>query len=143
METTCQDAVFGTMIYKYGWLKSGTVSLFGKEWPISVDAAAYSGEKITPEQRDSYQKFVNDRAGLLKTAEQQLKKYIKDNLEELREMNPDVNADKMVDMVEPRTLLFQQDGTAVLLLECIWDEENGIAVELLPDSRVGAQELFL
>ena len=46
METTCQDAVFGTMTYKYGWLKSGTVSLFGKEWPISVDAAAYSGENF-------------------------------------------------------------------------------------------------
>lgn len=143
METTCHDAVFGTMTYKHSWVKPGTLLLFGKEWKISVDAAAYSGKQITSEQRDSYRKFVDDEAKLLKTAEQQLKKYVKENLEELREMNPDINADKVADMVEPRTLLFKQNGTAVLLLECIWDEENGIAVELLPDSRIGAQELFL
>lgn len=143
MGVTCQDAVFGAMTYKHSWAKPGTLLLFGKEWPVSIKAAAYRGDKITQEQRDSYRKFVNDRVELLKTAERQLENYVKENLEELQEMNPDVKADKMVDMVEPRTLLFKQNGTAVLLLECIWDEENGIAVELLPDGRVGAQELFL
>lgn len=46
-------------------------------------------------------------------------------------------------MVTPRTLLFQRNGNVVLLLDCVWDAEHGIAVQLMPDVTVGSQDVFL
>jgi hypothetical protein len=45
--------------------------------------------------------------------------------------------------VTPKTLLFKQDGTTLLLLECDWDIDNGVAVKLSPEVAVGGQDLFL
>ena len=46
-------------------------------------------------------------------------------------------------VVTPKTLLIKQDGTVILLLECEWNEEDGIAVELIPELSAGSQDLFL
>ena len=143
MEKKCQDAVFGTMTYKHGWWKKETMMLLEKEWPITISAAAYREEPITQEERSSYQNFMEHTAQLTETAEQQLKEYVHENLAELKEYDPNVDVDRLADCVTPKTLLFQQDGTTLLLLECTWDIENGIAVKLLPEIAIGAQDLFL
>ena len=79
----------------------------------------------------------------MKIAEQQLKEYVCENLVELKEYDPNIDAESLENYVTPKTLLFQQDGTTLLLLECTWDDENGIAVKLLPEIAIGAQDLFL
>ena len=132
MEKKCQDAVFGTMTYKHGWRKKETLTLFEKEWPVTISAAAYREEPITQEEKSSYQNFVEHTTKLMKIAEQQLKEY-----------DPNSEAESLENYVTPKTLLFQQDGTTLLLLECTWDDENGIAVKLLPEIAIGAQDLFL
>lgn len=40
MEATCKDIVFGEMSYKHRWYKQQTISMFGKEWTITVAAKA-------------------------------------------------------------------------------------------------------
>ena len=72
-----------------------------------------------------------------------MKEYVHENLAELKEYDPNVDADRLENYVTPKTLLFQQDGTTLLLLECTWDIENGIAIKLLPEVAIGAQDLFL
>lgn len=143
MEKKCQDAVFGTMTYKHGWWKKETMTLFEKARPITISAAAYCEEPITQEERTSYQNFMAHIDQLTKTAERELKEYVHENLAELKEYDPNVDADRLENYVTPKTLLFQQDGTTLLLLECTWDIENGIAIKLLPEVAIGAQDLFL
>lgn len=143
MKIVCQDTAFGTMTYNHEWEKNDTIMLFGKEWPVTIAAAAYQGESITQEERKSYQNFDKTKTDRMSVVEQKMNIYVSEHLAELKELNPNVKADNLAELVTPRTLLFQQDGTAVLLLDCTWDEEGGIAVELFPDVMVGAQELFL
>lgn len=143
METICHDAVFGTMTYKHRWMKKETLTLLGKEWTITVAAEAYLKEPITQEERNSYQNFMENMASMTAKVEQQLRMYVSENLTELREDDPNVEIDKLEECVTPKTLLFEQDGTTLLLLECTWDIENGIAVKLLPEIAIGAQDLFL
>lgn len=54
-----------------------------------------------------------------------------------------VDDDELRDEVTPKTLPITQDGMVVLLLECKWDAEHGIGVELLPKVTVGSQDSFL
>ena len=46
-------------------------------------------------------------------------------------------------VVTPKTILFKQDGMAVLLLDCVWDAENGVGVKFIPEVSIGIQDLFL
>lgn len=50
---------------------------------------------------------------------------------------------ELAQMVTPKTLLFKQDGTTLMLLDCVWDEEGGIAVKLAPQVAIGPQDIFL
>ena len=52
-------------------------------------------------------------------------------------------ASDLAAIVKPRTLLFKQDGTALVLLDCPWDEEHGLAVQLIPEFAIGSQDVFL
>ena len=46
-------------------------------------------------------------------------------------------------ILTPRTLLFAQDDTTVMLFDCAWDIENGIAVRISPEMKVGSPDCFL
>ena len=45
-------------------------------------------------------------------------------------------------VVKPKTLLFRQDGTAIMLLDFVLDEEHGIGIDLA-SLEIGSQDLFL
>lgn len=147
MEATCNDAVFGEMTYKHRWYKQQNISMFGKYWNITVSAKAYSGKPITEAEKNAYKNFVTNEAEMVTIIGEQLKQYVNGNLQELatywmgaRNVNQVV---ELAQMVTPKTLLFKQDGTTIMLLDCVWDEDNGIAVKLAPEVAVGSQDIFL
>ena len=147
MESTCNDVVFGEMSYKHRWYKQQKISIFGKEWDIAVAAKAYSGKPITEAEQNAYKYFEENESKMVTVIGNQLKQYVNDNLQELatywmgaRSVNQIV---ELAQMVTPKTLLFKQDGTTVMLLDCLWDEDSGIAVKLAPEVAVGSQDIFL
>lgn len=46
-------------------------------------------------------------------------------------------------VVTPKTLLCQLDGSVVLLLDCLWDEEMGLGIQLYPHIEIADQDSFL
>ena len=147
MEVTCNDAVFGEMSYKHRWYKQDKISLFGTEWAISTVAKAYSGKPITDQQRDSYNRFTKQATTIAAHAAALIIEYINSNCEELsltwagaRMVN---RAEDLPGIVQPTSLLFKQDGTTLILFNCAWDEEHGLAVQVFPDYEIGCQDVFL
>ena len=147
METLCNDVVFGVMQYKHRWIKKQTISAFGKVWEVTVAAKAYSGKPITKEQQEAYKKFSENESAEIATIEQTILAYVNDNIKELsiewigaRKISSTTD---LAQVVTPKTILFKQDGTTIMLLECVWDIEAGLAVKLYPEIEIGSQDLFL
>ena len=147
MDMKCNDAIFGEMTYKHRWVKSEQENFFGKDYILQIAAKAYSGKPITEEQRETYKKYLDEKEWVKGILADQLINYINENVQELAEYWIGARKiDKVEDLsnvVEPRTLLIKQDGTMLFLLECAWDIENGVAVEIYPEVVVVSQDLFL
>lgn len=145
----CNNKVFGIMKYDYEWEKVDIdeIKLFGKEYNITIIAEAFPGEEISKEQEESYLKFKENEKSYIETIENELKKYVNENLEDLATYwvgaRKIINITDLAKVVEPKSILFQQDGTIVFLAECEWDIENGIAVKLYPEVEVGPQDVFI
>lgn len=141
------NSVFGLMEYDFQWEKTEKISIFKKEYDIIISAEAYSEENISKKQEESYLKFKENEKFYMETIENKLKEYINENLEDLvtywvgaRKI---INTSDLAKVVEPKSILFQQDGTILFLAECEWDIENGIAVKLYPEIEVGPQDIFI
>lgn len=147
MDATCKDTAFGEMSYKHRWFKKQTIVMFGEEWNITVEAKAYSGKTITEEQQKAYLNFMEKEKQMAEIVGEQLKSYVNENLTELAtywiSARAVVNVNELGQMVIPKTLLFKQDGSTILLLDCVWDSDGGVAVKLTPEVAVGSQDLFL
>ena len=141
------NSVFGLMEYDFQWEKIEKVSIFKKEYNITIIAEAFPDEDISKEQEESYLKFKKNEKSYIETIENKLKEYINENLEDLATYwvgaRKIINITDLAKVVEPKSILFQQDGTIVFLAECEWDIENGIAVKLYPEVEVGPQDIFI
>ena len=141
------NSVFGLMEYDFQWEKIEKVSIFKKEYDITISAEAYSEENISKKQEESYLRFKENEKIYIETIENKLKEYINENLEDLATYwvgaRKIINITDLAKIVEPKSILFQQDGTIVFLAECEWDIENGIAVKLYPEVEVGPQDIFI
>lgn len=147
MDIKCIDVAFGEMTYKHRWFKKQEINIFGQKKEIVIAAKAYLKKEITEKQQESYIYFCKNEEKIIKIIEEELKSYINTNLLELAKswigarrinFNNDLNG-----ITEAKTLLFKQDGTIILLLNCVWDEEHGIGVKIYPEVEVGSQDLFL
>lgn len=147
MDIKCIDVAFGEMTYKHRWFKKQEINIFGQKKEIVIAAKAYLKKEITEKQQESYRYFCKNEEKIIKIIEEELKSYINTNLLELAKswigarrinFNNDLNG-----ITEAKTLLFKQDGTIILLLNCVWDEEHGIGVKIYPEVEVGSQDLFL
>lgn len=147
MEKTCKDSAFGHMSYNRRWYKQQQISMFGKKWTITVVARAYSGRSITFEQQNAYLYFMDHEKEMIEIIGDQLKLYVNKNFklfsEYWKEARPVVKINDLAEMVTPKTLLFKQDGTTIMLFDCVWDPEQGVGVELAPDVNVAPQDMFL
>lgn len=141
------NSVFGLMEYDFQWEKTEKISIFKKEYDITISAEAYSEENISKKQEESYLKFKENEKFYIETIENKLKEYINENLEDLATYwvgaRKIINIIDLAKVVEPKSILFQQDGTILFLAECEWDIENGIAVKLYPEVEVGPQDIFI
>ena len=141
------NSVFGLMEYDFQWEKIEKVSIFKKEYDITISAESYSEENISKKQEESYLKFKENEKSYIGTIENKLKEYINENLEDLATYwvgaRKIINITDLAKVVEPKSILFQQDGTILFLAECEWDIENGIAVKLYPEVEVGPQDIFI
>lgn len=147
MEITCNDIVFGEMLYKHRWYKHGSMSLFGHDWDIIIAVQSLSGGPINTRQQESYLKYQQEVLVIRQKVEQCIINYINDNIDWLS--SSWTNARKivtpydLVNVVVPKTLLFKADGTTLILFNCVWEEEHGMAIKLYPEFEIGLQELFL
>ena len=141
------NSIFGLMEYDFQWEKIEKVSIFKKEYNITIIAEAFPDEDISKEQEESYLKFKKNEKSYIETIENKLKEYINENLEDLATYwvgaRKIINISDLAKVVEPKSILFQQDGTIVFLAECEWDIENGIAVKLYPEVEVGPLDIFI
>ena len=141
------NSIFGLMEYDFQWEKIEKVSIFKKEYNITIIAEAFPDEDISKEQEESYLKFKENKKSYIETIENKLKEYVNENLEDLATYwvgaRKIINITDLAKVVEPKSILFQQDGTIVFLAECEWDIENGIAVKLYPEVEVGPQDIFI
>ena len=143
MSNVCLDKTFGEMQYKHRWFKESILFLFGEKWKIKIAAKAYNGNPITNEQRNSYTKFRLDESQICDLVSESIKAYVNDAVDCNRLHIKVDDQNDLAKIVFPRTLLFDIDGTSILLFDCIWDQEMGIAVEFYPELKIGPQDLFL
>lgn len=141
MENVCVDTAFGRMSYKHRWIKEQSITLFGKQWNVTIVAKAYSGKMITEEQRSSYSLFMNREKEFQNIIAEKLLEYI--SSESLGIDNVIKSYEYLTKIVTPKTVLFKQDGTTIVLFDTELDREHGIAVKIFPDVAVGVQDLFL
>lgn len=145
MNATHIDPVLGEMQYKHRWYKEATLLLFGIDWNITIAAKAYSGKPITDRQRVSYKQFNDHISEMTDIIANLLVKYINDNCEEFAlywsGAKKISHVNELARIVKPKTLLIQQDGTTLLLFDCPWDE-HGIAVQVIPETQIGPQDMF-
>lgn len=146
MDVKVIDTVFGEMTYRHRWYKEITLSIFAKEWKVTLAAKAYLEKPITNEQRVSYSAFLQKKQKYIDIIEKLVMEYINDNCEELAETWMGArnigSTEELNQIVVPKTLLIKQDGTTLLLLDCPWDE-HGLAVQFIPETSIGSQDSYL
>ena len=146
-ETKCNDAVFGEMSYRHRWYKIEKYEMFGQSWDVTVVAKAYTGKAITKEQQNSYSLFLKKQQEYFEIVSNEIKNYINDNLQTLAEIWVSArtieDVEDIAQIVTPKTLLFKQDGTTIMLFDCAWDNEGGFGIKFIPDIQMGSQDLFL
>ena len=146
-ETKCNDVVFGEMSYKHRWYKKQNIELFGKPWEMTIVAKAYTGKAITENQQKSYSLFIKKEKEYVDLIAEAIKTYVNTNVQELAEAWVSARTiednDDIAQIVTPKTLLFKQDGTTVMLFDCVWDVEGGIGVKIIPKLDIGSQDIFL
>ena len=143
---TVRDRTFGKMEYKHGWLKTQEVNLHGKNWNLKIRAAAYTGEKICEEQRSGYRYFNDNIQRISEVCSEEIVKYVKEHTADIVGILPaikDIDESTVSCFVTPSTVLFDRDGSVVLLYDAKWDEDNGIGIEVHPKVKIGLQDEFL
>jgi hypothetical protein len=131
MGTTKQmtDSVFGEMNYNHSWEKYEEFTLLDKCYRINVIAVAYSDETITDEQRKGYVFFKENIGEISNKTDELIKKYIA--------------ANNITGSFKPVSLLIEQNGNTVILFDCSWDLDNGLAVKVYPEYELGTQDDYL
>ena len=123
------NSIFGEMTFNIGWKAAIDIILFGRSISIIVKAKAYyEKDGITAEQEVAFLDFNNNKEQRLRTTEKLLSNYSAID-----------DANRFV----PRTLLFERDGSYAILFDDKKDEDNGIAVCLVPPERVLTQDEYL
>lgn len=111
------------------------------------EGKAYSGKPITDAQRESYARYKANEKEIAQTVAEVITDYVNTNCNELAEtwMGARMvsSVSDLADIVTPKTLLFTQTGDALLLLDCAWDIEHGLGVQIFPEYKIGSQDCFL
>lgn len=132
------DDVFGEMYFDLGWKKEFKTNLndIEGEW-VLLQAAAFKGKNITPEQKSCYQKYLKKEEEFLKEYPKALLEYYEYNYEMIEEIWDDadfykpesVDLDDIKDLIQFQRLYFNRDGVRYgWLCKCAWDSVYGLAL---------------
>jgi hypothetical protein len=131
-------SVFGNVVFNYGFDTKANISLLGKEYDITVTAAAYREQDgISEKQEKAYQAYKASEQEKLTRIEELLQQYRK-----AKTGNPSSRA-QLSTLFTPRTLLFGRDGAYALLLDDAENPDEGLAVCLAPKEKVVSQDGYL
>ena len=144
MSEMVKDPVFGEMEYKHRWIKKETITLLNKEYSLNIVAAAYTGEQICDEQRESYKAFKGKLDKVSRRMPGMLEEYVEIHMEDIAEHFPEIGKpEDAIKYVKPTSVLFTRDGKTIIMCNAEWDEENGIGIEVGPEYKVDVQDAFL
>ena len=141
------NKAFGKLKYDYFWYKEEKITIFENEIKIIIRIDAFEGEEITKEQENSYELFKTNKEKYVIDIENGLKDYINNNIEDLEVYwdearniftNSDLNG-----IITPSTILFNRDGSIILLAECSWDKENGLGIKFYPEFKIETQNMYI
>ncbi|MCQ2190442.1 MAG: hypothetical protein MJY63_02215 [Paludibacteraceae bacterium] len=132
------DDVFGEMYFDLGWKKEIKTNLNGVEgeW-VLLQAAAFKGKNITPEQKSCYQKYLQKEQEFIEEYPKALLEYYEYNYEMIEEIWDDadfykpesVDLDDIKDLIQFQRLYFNRDGVRYgWLCKCAWDSVYGLAL---------------
>lgn len=134
------DPTFGCMEYKHSWVRESEV-----EWwednvnKVKITAHAYTGDGISDAQRNAFVEYEKTIKEVICSSLKNLTSFIKDNY------GIAYSEKDLFDVLKPKTVLFQQDGSWGVLFDADFDIENGISLykENTGDFKVGVQDDFL
>lgn len=139
--TKINDEAFGEMVYDYSWKKSVKMDLYGVKgrW-IDVVASADSGEGINEAQRTAYRAYLEKAENFMDEIPNAVIAYYLENYEDIEEWNnvPDkynkqkVTKDSVMELLNFKTLYFDEEGRYGWLCGCTWDSA-GLAIVLSND----------
>ena len=119
---------FGELEYATGWKTKRTIELFGNAYNIVVKIQAYDpDDRISEKQDQAYRAYIENEKENLKCMEKLMLEY-----------NEDAKT-----RFSPRRLLFDTDGGCALLCDEVEDEDEGIAVCIIPNQCVMDQSDYL
>ena len=133
------DEVFGEMFFDQGWkrwIKTDINGIDG-EWVVLEADAFISKQKITPEQKANYQKYLEKEKTFLSEYPKVLLKYYLLNYDVIKEIWYDakffdkesMDEKRIKSLVQFQKLYFNMTGTRYgWLLKCAWDKEYGLSL---------------
>lgn len=145
----CNDSILGEMTYKHSWHRKYAIDFLGKNIELDLNVRAYYGNAISDAQRESFKQFELAKPFINTTITSLLKGYVNDNLETLKTNGwstaKKVESDADLDsIVTPISIVIDHDASILILLECEWDTEHGLAVKVYPaPAIVGSQDTML
>ncbi len=132
------DDVFGEMTYKYNWVKTDDIELWEKKYSIRVIAKAYENQDINEHQRKGYNYLKNNIDEISKSGLDKLIEFYKNQI------SKDKSNNEIIELVEPKTIIFTQKDKFGILCSCSWDKEHGIAI-IINENKIyiGSQDELL
>ena len=117
--------------FNMGWKISISISLFEKDYKITILAEAYNkSEKTTEAQIKSYNDFIKKQSTILPKVEKLL----------AYEANSIDNAKKRF---SPKMIYINQNGNYAMIFDDKENKEDGIAVTIKPSIKVTTTDQYL
>lgn len=122
------SAIFDGFVFNVGWKKTANIHLFGKDYKIIHKIRTYFEEdEITREQHEAYLDYITTAKNKANVIERLLTEYFQNASERF----------------VPRILLFEEDGAYALLCDDKEELDDGIAVCLVPETKIMSQDEYL
>jgi hypothetical protein len=127
-----KDREFGEMEYKHSWTKKDSLIFLDKAYIVNVTAQAYKGDEILESQRSNFKNYKEILDKNSEDIQMKLKQYFIDIFNKEGSLS---------DLLEPKTVIFERDGSWGILFESDCDIENGVAVFIKNgEIKVGPQD---
>ena len=145
MISRINDSAFGDMQYKHNWYKTEEINFWHQDVQVRIIASASSGQGITEIQRENYLFFKSNTKDISSKSFNELKAYLLRVATDLQNSGMEQVSDDVLtkDIVLLKSVIFQKDGSFGLLCDFQWDIENGLAIQIKPEYKVGPQDILL